>query len=147
MKLYQLLQSFEFEEIFPTVNVMFPNAQLHRDIFEKAFDMLCNIQPITSKKVIKFELMEDPNSNDMFVGANDSCFQSTWDVCLGKEIKKGKGADLNDVELAANCLLNVLCSLRSNSCWLLTPSFSKITSILVYLSPKLTILRIKPLFM
>ena len=33
MKLYQLLQSFEFEEIFPTVNVMFPNAQLHRDIF------------------------------------------------------------------------------------------------------------------
>lgn len=43
MKLYQLLQSFEFEEIFPTVNVMFPNAQLHRDIFEKAFDMLCNI--------------------------------------------------------------------------------------------------------
>lgn len=102
MKLYQLLQSFEFEEIFPTVNVMFPNAQLHRDIFEKAFDMLCNIQPITSKKVIKFELMEDPNSNDMFVGANDSCFQSTWDVCLGKEIKKGKGADLNDVELAAN---------------------------------------------
>ena len=98
----------EFEEIFPTVNVMFPNAQLHRDIFEKAFDMLCNIQPITSKKVIKFELMEDPNSNDMFVGANDSCFQSTWDVCLGKEIKKGKGADLNDVELAANCLLNVL---------------------------------------
>ena len=80
MKLYQLLQSFEFEEIFPTVNVMFPNAQLHRDIFEKAFDMLCNIQPITSKK----------------------------DVCLGKEVKKGKGADLNDVELAANCLLNVL---------------------------------------
>ena len=31
--------------------------------------MLCNIQPITSKKVIKFELMEDPDSNDMFVGA------------------------------------------------------------------------------
>lgn len=90
MKLYQLLQSFEFEEIFPTVNVMFPNAQLHRDIFEKAFDMLCNIQPITSKKVIKFELMEDPDSNDMFVGANDSCFQSTWDVCLGKEVKKAK---------------------------------------------------------
>lgn len=35
MKLYQLLQSFEFEEIFPTVNVMFPNAQLHRDILKK----------------------------------------------------------------------------------------------------------------
>ena len=59
MKLYQLLQSYEFEEIFPTVNVMFPNAQLHRDVFEKAFNMLCDIQPISSKKVIRFELMED----------------------------------------------------------------------------------------
>ena len=88
MKLYQLLQSYEFEEIFPTVNVMFPNAQLHRDVFEKAFNMLCDIQPISSKKVIRFELMEDPNSSDMFVGANDSCFQTTWDV--------------------ANCLLNIL---------------------------------------
>lgn len=78
MKLYQLLQSYEFEEIFPTVNVMFPNAQLHRDVFEKAFSMLCDIQPISSKKVIRFELMEDPNSSDMFVGANDSCFQTTW---------------------------------------------------------------------
>lgn len=108
MKLYQLLQSFEFEEIFPTVNEMFPNAHLHREVFEKAFSMLCSIQPIASKKFIKFELMEDSKSSDMFVGANDSCFQTTWDVCLGKEIKKGKGADLNNVEIAANCLLNVL---------------------------------------
>ena len=90
MKLYQLLQSFEFEEIFPTVNVMFPNAQLHRDIFEKAFDMLCNIQPITSKKVIKFELMEDPDSNDMFVGANDSCFQPHGMYVWERKSKKAK---------------------------------------------------------
>ena len=108
MKLYQLLQAFGFEEIFPTVNEMFPNAGLHRDVFEKAFDMLCSIQPISSKKTIRFELMDDPNSNDMIVGADDNCFNTTWDVCLGKEIKKGKGADLNDVEMAANCLLNVL---------------------------------------
>ena len=108
MKLYQLLQSFDFEELFPTINEMFPNARLHRDVFEKAFDMLTTIQPIMSKKVIRYELMDDPNSNDMIVGADDNCFNSTWDVCLGKEIKKGKGADLNDVELAANCLLNIL---------------------------------------
>ena len=43
MKLYQLFQSFEFEEIFPTLNAMFPNAQVHRDVFEKAFNMLCEI--------------------------------------------------------------------------------------------------------
>lgn len=108
MKLYQLLQAFDFEELFPTINEMFPNAHLHRDVFEKAFDMLCSIQPVMSKKTIRYELKEDPNSNDMIVGADDSCFNTTWDTCLGKEIKKGKGADLNDVELAANCLLNIL---------------------------------------
>lgn len=108
MKLYQLMQSFEFEELFPAINEMFPNARLHRDVFEKAFDMLCSIEPVTSKKVIRYELKEDPNSSDMIVGADDSCFNTTWDACLGKEIKKGKGVDLNDEELAANCLLNVL---------------------------------------
>ena len=108
MKLYQLLQSFDFEELFPTVNEMFPNAHLHRDVFEKAFDMLCNIQPIFSKKTIRYELREDPDSNDMYVGADDNCFATTWDVLLGKEIKKGKGADLNDAELAANSLINML---------------------------------------
>lgn len=109
MKLYQLLQSFDFEELFPTVSTMFPNANLHRDVFQKAFDMLCSIQPVMSKKTIRYELMEDPNSsNSMIVGANDSCFNTTWDACLGKEVRKGKGADLNDEELAANCLLNVL---------------------------------------
>lgn len=108
MKLYQLLQAFDFEELFPTVNEMFPNAHLHRDVFEKAFNMLCSIQPVMSKKAIRYELKEDPNSNDMLVGADDNCFNTTWDACLGKEIKKGKGADLNDVELAANCLLNIL---------------------------------------
>ena len=56
MKLYQLFQSFEFEEIFPTLNAMFPNAQVHRDVFEKAFNMLCDIQPISSKKVIRSKL-------------------------------------------------------------------------------------------
>ena len=96
MKLYQLLQSFEFEELFPAVNEMYPNAYLHRDIFEKAFNMLCNIQPVASKKTIRYELKEDPNSKDMIVGADDTSFNTTWDACLGKEIKKGKGASLND---------------------------------------------------
>ncbi len=39
---------------------------------------------------------------------SDALINKSICVCLGKEIKKGKGADLNDVELAANCLLNVL---------------------------------------
>lgn len=108
MKLYQLLQSYEFEEIFPYVNDMFPNAHLHREIFEKAFNMLCSIEPVSSKKAIRYELREDPNSKDMLVGADDTSFNTTWDSCLGKEIRKGKGADITNEEMAANCLLNIL---------------------------------------
>lgn len=67
MKLYQLLQSFDFEELFPTVSTMFPNANLHRDVFQKAFDMLCSIQPVMSKKTIRYELMEDPNSSNSMI--------------------------------------------------------------------------------
>lgn len=109
MKLYQFLQSFDFEEIFPAVNEMFPNAHLHRDVFEKAFNMLCSIEPIYSKKMIRYELMPSPTSSkDMIMGADDASFNATWDVLLGKEIKKGSGVDLTDTEIAANCLLNIL---------------------------------------
>lgn len=109
MKLYQFLQAFDFEEVFPAVNEMFPNANLHRDVFEKAFNMLCSIEPIYSKKSIRYELIPSSNNaNDMIVGADDSSFNTTWDVLLGKDIKKGKGVGLNDTEIAANCLLNIL---------------------------------------
>lgn len=108
MKLYQLLQAYEFDELFPTINEMFPNARLHRDVFKNAHEMLCEIQPIFNKKSIRYELMDDPNSNDTFVGADDACFNTTWDSCLGKDIKKGKGVDLSDMEIAANCLLNLV---------------------------------------
>lgn len=109
MKLYQLFQAFDFEEVFPAVTEMFPNAGLHRDVFEKAYGMLCSIKPILSKKSIIYELKEDPNSKtDMIVGADDACFDTTWDVCLGKEVRKGRGTDIDDTTMVANCLLNVL---------------------------------------
>ena len=107
MKLYQLLQSFDFEELFPTVSTMFPNANLHRDVFQKAFDMLCSIQPVMSKKTIRYELMEDPNSsNSMIVGADDSCFNTTWDACLGKEVRKGKAKPRKQDYIAFPLFLN-----------------------------------------
>ena len=108
MKLYQLIQAFEFDEVFPEVNNMFPNANLHRDVYEKAFSMLQELKPTLSKKTIRYELMDDPNTNGMYVGADDNSFYTTWDVIIGKEIKKGKGVDLNDLEIVANCLLNII---------------------------------------
>lgn len=106
MKLYQLLQAFEFDELFPEVTRMFPNAKLHSDVFEQAFNLLCNMKPAMSKKNIRYQIMG--NGKDMFFGADDACFRTSWEACLGKDIKKESGVDLNDTEIAANCLLNVL---------------------------------------
>lgn len=108
MKLYQFLQAFEFEEIFPEVTDMFPNAPLHREVYEKAFNILCDMKPAINKQVIKYELRKDSGSGEMFVGADDSNFDAAWELLLGKDIKKEKGADLSDNEIAANSLLNVL---------------------------------------
>jgi len=52
--------------------------------------------------------MNDPDTDGYYFGADDSNFNTTWDVCLGKDIKKAPGVDLNDTEIAANCLLNLL---------------------------------------
>ena len=71
--------------------------------------MLCSIQPVMSKKTIRYELMEDPNSsNSMIVGADDSCFNGPWNVLLGKEVKKEPKVDLTPEEMLANMLLNVV---------------------------------------
>nr|MBP7471845.1 hypothetical protein [Prevotella sp.] len=106
MKLYQLLQAFEFDEIFPEVAKMFPNARLHSDVFEAAFNVLKNMKPVLGKKTIRYQIMG--KGEDMYFGADDTCFNTSWDSCLGKDIKKESGVDLNDTEIAANCLLNIL---------------------------------------
>lgn len=108
MKVSQLLQSFDFNEIFPEVNKMFPNARLYRDVYANAFAALCKAKSTASKKTVKYKIMSDPDTNETFYGADDNDFKGPWDVILGKEIKKDGGVDLNDTEIAANCLINLL---------------------------------------
>lgn len=108
MKLYQLMQACDFGEVFPVVNEMFPNAHLHRDVFEKAYQILQTMKPTFSKKSIRYQLMDASDRDEMFYGAEDSCFQTTWDVVLGKEVKKERGVELNDLEMVANSFLNIV---------------------------------------
>lgn len=108
MKVYQLLQSFDFNEIFPEVNKMFPNARLYREVYANAFKALCEAKSTASKKTVKYKILTDPDTNEMFYGADDNDFNGPWDVILGKEIKKDGSVDLNDTEMAANCLINLI---------------------------------------
>ena len=108
MKLKELFQAYEFDEIYPQIGLMFPKGRHLREEFRNAYNLLLDIKPVMSKKQIRYELMEDPDSNEMFFGADDHDFNGPWDVLLGKELKKGPKVDHTSEELVANCLLNVV---------------------------------------
>ena len=108
MKLKELFQAYEFDEIYPQIGLMFPKGRHLREEFRNAYNLLLDIKPVMSKKQIRYELMEDPDSNEMFFGADDHDFNGPWDVLLGKELTKGPKVDLTSEELVANCLLNVV---------------------------------------
>lgn len=108
MNLKELFQAYEFDEIYPQIGLMFPKGRHLREEFRNAYNLLLDIKPVMSKKQIRYELMEDPDSNEMFFGADDHDFNGPWDVLLGKELKKGPKVDLTSEELVANCLLNVV---------------------------------------
>ena len=108
MKLKELFQAYEFDAIYPQIGLMFPKGRHLREEFRNAYNLLLDIKPVMSKKQIRYELMEDPDSNEMFFGADDHDFNGPWDVLLGKELKKGPKVDLTSEELVANCLLNVV---------------------------------------
>ncbi|MBQ8701994.1 MAG: hypothetical protein IJ549_04450 [Prevotella sp.] len=108
MTLQQLFRSFDFDDIFPSVAVMYPNAKRHKKEFQEAYDLMCSIRPVMSKKNIRYQIIDDPDSGDSFFGAVDSNFKTTWEVLAGKNVCRAKGVDLSDEEMAANCLINTI---------------------------------------
>lgn len=108
MKLQQYFQAYEFDEIYPQIGLMYLPARHKRAEFQHAYEILREMNPVSSKKQIHYQLMNDPDSNEAFFGADDTNFNGPWDVLLGKNVKKDSGVNLNDLEIAANCLLNVV---------------------------------------
>lgn len=107
MKLHQLFQAYEFEEIMPVINEMFPGTNQFRPQLQQAYDILVQMKPVASQKSILYKLIEDKTSNETYVGADDSNFRTTWEAALGKSVSRAKGVTLSDAELAANCLVNL----------------------------------------
>ena len=63
MTLQQLLQSYDFEEIFPEVGLMYPHARRKRKEFATAYMLLREMKPQATKRQIRYQLMQDPNTN------------------------------------------------------------------------------------
>ncbi len=108
MKLKEYFQAYEFEEIFPYIGLMYPKARNQRKAFQHAYDLLLDIKPVATKKYIHYQLMEDPDTNEMFFGADDNNFNGPWDVLLGKDVRIDPKVDLSKEEIVANCLLNTI---------------------------------------
>lgn len=108
MKLQQYFLAYDFEEIYPLIGLMFPKARHQRAQFRHAYELLKDIKPVASKKVIRYQLMQDPDTQEVFCGADDNNFKAPWDVIVGKEVKKDQPVDLTDAEITANCLLNTV---------------------------------------
>jgi hypothetical protein len=107
MTIKDLIQAYDFDEVMSVVKDMFPGTEKFRKPLQKAYEILEHLPSVSSKKKIVYQLIEDPESGESFMGAQDDCFRSTWDVLLGKTIIREKDIDLTDIEILANSLVNL----------------------------------------
>jgi hypothetical protein len=98
MKLIELLNKYDFSDILNEIITMFPDFEEKKDLFQQAYDVLMQLKPVESKKKIHYTLMTDPDTDEDFFGADDSCFNTTWEVCLCKEIVLDEGVELSEIE-------------------------------------------------
>lgn len=112
MKFYELLDTYNFDDLMTVVVDMFPGTGKFRKQLQHAYNILTNMRPVASKKRITYRLIHIPDSDNSYFGAHDSDFNTTWEVCLGKEVSRDKGVALTDIEMAANCLVNVCLQAR-----------------------------------
>ena len=112
MTLHQLLQAYDFDEILPAINEMFPGTARYKKQLLQAYDLLLAMRPVESKKNIRYKLLHNAEDDISYMGANDQDFNTTWEVCLGKQVVREKSVDLTDLEMVANCLVNVIFTAR-----------------------------------
>ena len=106
MKLHQLLQAYEFDELMPVINEMFPGTAKYRAPLKVAYDIMVGMRPVSSSKSIRYKLIKG-KGEEQYMGAEDANFRGNWEVIIGKDISREKGVDLNDIELLANCIVNM----------------------------------------
>ena len=53
MKLHQLLQAYEFDELMPVINEMFPGTAKYREPLKVAYDIMVGMRPVSSSKSIR----------------------------------------------------------------------------------------------
>lgn len=107
MNLKEILSNHTFDIIFSELLEMMPMLSRKRSSMKEAYDFLLSQQAVSSKKRIVYQLIEDEETDDCFVGALDSCFEAQWNVIIGKEVTREE-VEISDLEIATNAFLCIL---------------------------------------
>lgn len=107
MQLLDLLQRYTADELTATIEAMFPDTEQFQPLFSQAIAIMKSLTPVPSKKKIRYKVICDEENDFEFFGAEDSCFATTWEVCLAKEIERDDEVELTDLEIAANTIVNM----------------------------------------
>ena len=67
MKLYELIQSYNFDEIMPEILRMFPGTAKYREPLKQAYDILLEMRPVPSKKSVRYRFFNMDNSDESYM--------------------------------------------------------------------------------
>ncbi len=113
MQLQDYFKRFTFDEVFAELQLMLEDADSNKAAFSHAYEMMQTLETIPSKKVIHYQIIDDPESEEYFSGAPDSCFNTTWEVILAKEVIVDEECELSDLELVSNAFI---CTILMGRC-------------------------------
>lgn len=113
MQLQEYFKRFSFEEVFAELQLMLEDAEGNKPIFQHAYEMMQTLQTIPSKKVIHYQIIDNPESEEYYSGAPDSSFNTTWEVILAKEVIVDDECELSDLEIVSNAFI---CSIIIGRC-------------------------------
>ena len=112
MNLIDIFRKYTADEVIAAIDEMFPDTEQYHDTFRTAYDLLMTLTPVPSKKKIRYQILSDEENEIEYFGAEDSCFATTWEVCLAKEVVVDDGVELDEREIAANSLVNLCLTAR-----------------------------------
>lgn len=105
MTLRDLILKYTFNDVYAQLELMLEDAPGCKESLKHAYQIMQEIETIPSKKTIHYQLIDDPENDECYSGAPDTCFSTTWEVILAKEVTVDEECELSDIELLANAFI------------------------------------------
>ena len=107
MKLKELFDKYTFDEIMPYLKAIDPEKEDSTYQFREAFDILRHMEPSESDcGVVRIEWSDDEDEADRFITVNHLA-GDLWEHNLAKEVVLADNLQINEMEMAANCLWEI----------------------------------------